>query len=856
MLGFLCMAYPAEILLAASSFPPEPSTASVPVTLAIPRVSESSPVLKVKFRQEGIYGVRLQDIADGMGIPLDDVRQTAAIGGLELRAPEGSIATHLDPAGDRILFHGRPTDNWYARDNAVLIRRGEGRTMPCRSPAAGQGESVFPVAARFEVDRYPFDAAPDRSGDFFYWEYVIAGNATYGTRDFPMDLSGYAGGDLALSVGLGGWTSTTNPVDHCAEVRVNGYLAGTFTLDGKQVLEASCTVPAGCLSNGLNTVSVKGVLPPGVKSSSFVVDGFEAFFLRSLAPVAGTLHFEPGGAPGVSAAAFAEPAVMALDEAGEPTWIADVSGGLPDKAWAVSGTDARYAVAEAATIPMLAPEPAAADPWFLAATNRIDYLVVASRELASAAQELADYRSSQGLRAGVAVFEDICDEMAGGIRTPEAVPALLSRAAANWAEAPWMLVLAGNGHYDYLGAMSNEVNHLPPLLVETSDGLYAADGLAGDVDGDGLPDVAVGRLPARTPAELAAMVAKIKDYEAGFGADWQKEVLLAADKFDFSAGDFSAVNTRLSGLATGSFHVAARVDLDVDPIATARTTFLGRIKAGAGFVHYSGHGTSLRFSSLGLLTTNDVRTMTNRCPPVVVAYSCLAGRFEVPGPACLCLGEHLLQRAGGGAVAAWMSSGLPRLSPAEDLGAAFYRAVLQEGAGTLGLAILRARRSMEETLFARDTFATYNLLGDPALRLAGNTAGHASDETFAQWRWQRTAPAELAVPETREATEAKFFEYATAGAPLEAELPEFGYALKAVAEEQGFILRWKRRVMRSDVDYRLLLSGDLQTWQEDSPDLAEIGVETDPDGIMETVRTKVKRPDSMRVFVGIKAKRK
>ena len=184
--------------------------------------------------------------------------------------------------------------------------------------------------------------------------------------------------------------------------------------------------------------------------------------------------------------------------------------------------------------------------------------------------------------------------------------------------------------------------------------------------------------------------------------------------------------------------------------------------------------------------------------------------------------------------------------------------MLQEGAGTLGLAILHAIRGLQGDLYSRDTLAVYNLLGDPALRIANNTGGHVADATFAQWRWQRFAPAALADPETSGAGESNFFAYAMGGGyDIVAELPEFGYPLpEEGADEPGFILRWKRRIQHADVDYRLYLSSDLQSWEADSPDLQTVGVEADSDGIMETVRTKVNRPDSMRVFMGIKAVRK
>ena len=198
----------------------------------------------------------------------------------------------------------------------------------------------------------------------------------------------------------------------------------------------------GVASNGTNVLTVRGVLTNATDYSYFVVDGFTAAYNRRLAPGAGTVHFQPAGAAGVSAAAFTAPLAMALDEAGMPAWLADENGELPGRGWTAAAGE-RFALVESAELPMLVPEAAAADAWFLAETNRIDYLVLASRALAPAAQELADYRAGQGLRTGVATFEDACDLFTGGLRTPEAVPALLAYTQTKWAEAPWLVVLAG-----------------------------------------------------------------------------------------------------------------------------------------------------------------------------------------------------------------------------------------------------------------------------------------------------------------------------------------------------------------------------------------------------------------------------
>ncbi len=824
--------------------------------LAVPKLAGPSAVLKATFRQEGLYGVSLAAIAAGMGLAPEEAQALAAAGQLAFSEADAPVPTIYDAARERLLFHGRPTDDWYARDAAVLIQVGAGLAMPRREPAAAAGATVFPATVRFEEDRYPFDGATAKPDDFYYWDYVISGTNATATKRFALDLAG-ATGAVALKVRLQGWSSTTNDPDHLAEFFFNGAPVGSVVFDGQDAVEAELAIPAGAALAGTNELAVKGTLQPGRTHSYFVVDWIEATFSRELAPAAGTLHFRAGGAEAVSAAAFAEPVALALDEAGNPTWIADAAGALPDKAWAVvASSSERFAVAEADGLTLLEPEAVADHPWFLSATNRIDYLVLTSRELEEAAQELADYRAGQGLRVGVATFEDVCDWMAGGLRTPEAIPTLLAYAEATWAEAPWLVVLAGNGHYDYLNALNLEANPVPPLLVQTADGVFAGDSLLADADGDGLPDVALGRLPARTAAELAAMIAKIQAYEAGFGETWQTEWVLANDVNDAGAGDFAAANDRLAALADEAHPLADTIDLNATAIATARGKLLADFQGGAGIIHYTGHGGVANWSSKGLLKATDVTALTNASrPSAVLALSCLVGRYEAPGVNSL--GELLMRKSGGAAVAVWGPSGLSRNDPATELAAAFYRAALQDGCGTLGTAILQARRSLAGDLFAADTLAIYNLLGDPALRIAGNRNDGAAAENFAQWRWERFAPAELAVPAVGGATDANFFDYAMDGGyAVEAELPEFGFALPEAGGEDGFILRWKRRMKRPDVEYHLYLSDDLWRWSDDLANLQELDAEPDPDGIMESVRTRVELPAAHRVFIGIRAVRK
>jgi Peptidase family C25/SdrD B-like domain len=828
-----------------------------PSVLATPKTVATSSLLKVTFEKDGLYGIGVQAIADGMGESLETVHAWMDSGMLSFRSEGESLRYHVEEARERVVLFASAADNWYTRDSVIMISHDKGTQMARRDPAAeGVEEWIFDVTLRFEEDRYPFDSAQSRPEDFYYWDYVISGNATLGERTYALDLSGYDGGDATVKVRLMGWSSTANNPDHQAEFSLNGTVQGSVTFDGQEEVEAVLTIPEADVLSGINTLTVKGVLQRGVAFSYFVVDRMDVTFERELVPEAPFALFQGGWAGEVIAEPFTEPLAVVLPPDSPPLWIADENGELPSRSWGIGTPEEWFAVIEAESLPMLVPEPVADDVWFLSETNQIDYLVVTSRELATAAQELADYRSSQGLRVGVVLFEDVCDWFMDGLRTPEAITELLYYAETVWAEAPWMMVLAGNGHYDYLGALDNEVNHLPPLLVQTLDGLFSSDGELSDLDGDTLPDVATGRLPARTAAELTLMISKIKAYEAEFGSSWQNEVVLAADAAD-EAGDFSAANDLLASLVDGDHSVAGRIDLDTMPITTARADLLDRFEAGAGIIQYTGHSSINQFSSQGLLTAADVNVMTSTRPPIVLALCCLAGRYEAPGVDCM--GE-LLMRSEGGAVAVWAASGLPLLNPSTELGTAFYQNVFQDEFGTLGRATQAARRSLEGDIFTQGTYTVYNLLGDPALRMAGNIGESECNANFAQWRWQHFSPVTLADPDGM-TVEDEFFDYSMGSdSVVVAELPEFGFPLaqeKTAGEEAGFILRWRRRVQHGDVEYQLVTSEELEQWEAESPDLEEVGVEPDPDGIMETVRTWVKSPPGgSQVFIGIQATRK
>ena len=96
------------------------------------------------------------------------------------------------------------------------------------------------------------------------------------------------------------------------------------------------------------------------------------------------------------------------------------------------------------------------------------------------------------------------DEFNAGIAiAPQAIPNMLRWASEHWpAPAPAYLTLLGDGHYNMKGlnpALYGTVpSWVPPYMVFVDPwlGEIAADMRYGDINGDLLPEVAVGRLTA------------------------------------------------------------------------------------------------------------------------------------------------------------------------------------------------------------------------------------------------------------------------------------------------------------------------------------------------------------------------
>jgi hypothetical protein len=687
----------------------------------IPRGIRNASALKLRVGDAGIYAIHAADIAAAFLVSEEVVRDWIAHRNFRLAGTRMEVTWHAAPGNGAILFYGEAIDAPYVAENVYWLTPDE----PGRRPKATSGRSpiaapglAFPATAHAEQDRFPAVAiAPEPESDYWFWETLIAGDASFGTRSLTVDLAAPAPGDGALTVHLQGASSSGAEGEHRVTVTLNGTTLGEAAWQGVAPHTATFPVAGGLLREGSNAVELTARLEPEVPFSISYVDALDIAWPRFYSARGGALFLRGGVHPTVTVDGFATPSIQVWDlgSARRPVAVEGLTiEPAPGSGWQASfapaAGDRLYVAFEASGVrapglqPWIEPELPLSDP-----ASAADHLIVAPAALVQAAEELAEYRRGRGVDSRVIPLEQIHDELAGGLADPRALRAFLVDTTRAWPQPPSTVVLAGSGTYDYRGLLGLGDNLMPPLLVRTSQGLFASDTAL--VEGTA---IRIGRLPATSAAQLSAMIAKIVAYETSAPGSWQRQVLLLADNPD-DGGEF-AWESELAASQIPTAWSASRIHLGELPVDEARRRILDGFNGGAFLVNYLGHAGLDRLAAEPLLTSADLPLLANgERLPVVAAMSCVVGRFEIPGFASLA--EQLVSHEGGGAVAVWAPSGTNYNAQSGALDRAFVEALFVPGDGTLGGALWRATKRFLAAGGSADTLRSYNLFGDPALLL-------------------------------------------------------------------------------------------------------------------------------------------
>lgn len=678
--------------------------------------------LRIRIQDGGLYRLTASDLATRFGVPAPTASGWIASGQLRLEN-RGQVVKTFRAANDTnsLFFYAKAPDSIYSRDNVYWLTIAPGTPMSTVAVDGGTaGVQSYVDRKHLEVDSFAATVVTtDPESDYWFWDYLVGDSASDGQRSFAIELADpLALGNADLTVHLKGATATGVADEHQAEIRVNGTTVGQTSWQGITEQDATLTFPASLLVPGTNSVEIVATVGGGAPYSVFYVDSFDLVSPRALRSSSARLEFVGGTTAAVQVTGFRGGDISLLDVTNpdNPRWAS--GGNLTRGAdgfgliFRPTGPNRRYLAESLAAVR----RPVAmeiATPSNLMKSAGAQYLVITDNELAAEAAALASYRAAQGLTTMVVRLQDIYDEFDYGMGGPKAVRDFLAWAWNHWPQKPLYATLAGEGTYDYRDNSGLGGNKIPALMISTSDGLFSSDAAYGDVDDDGVPEIAIGRLPVLSPAELAGVRAKIASYES-LGGDWVDRALLIADNVDGQA-NFAVESDQLESTLPPEFSIA-KVYLDSQTPAQAHDAVVAAFQAGTNFVEYVGHGGLDRFADESLLTNADVGSLANGGrAPFVAALTCAVNRFELPAyPA---LGEELVRRAGGGAVAVFAPSGLGYHGAAREFATRLAASVYRPEMNRVGDALLTAEREYVAAGGEASLLRIYNLLGDAALGL-------------------------------------------------------------------------------------------------------------------------------------------
>lgn len=677
----------------------------------------SNDALWVTTGAAGIYELTATELATHFGLSEQDLRRLIQNGKLSITHGGQPVPWQQNLNASTVRFHAEANDSIYSNTQAFRVTLDSGRRMSTirgDEPSADWQPDAFRDTVRGEENLRPVVLAPlDPTSDIWFWDFLRNGDATHGTKDFTFDLPSVA--DVAATADLTVHLQGVSPGQHTLDVSVNGQFVGSVSVNDLDASHLTLPVSQSLLNDGSNTVQLSATAGDLV-----FVDAFEVAYDRLYGSQSDALLSRADGNDRIAVGGFTDPSITVYDlrRDGNPRVVNGVrrilDGGTYRAIWEPAGPQVPYlAVSDAG---VLTPLGITVDtPSNLRSSEmRGEHVILAPSSLVATAESLAVHRRNLGFQSTVVDLQDVYDEFNHGMVDLNAVRDFLQYAVANWQIPPRYVVLAGAGTYDYLDHLGLGDNLLPPFLRSDGETLFVSDAPFADFDGDGVTDIALGRLPVVSSAELQTLIDKLVAYESLDEPEWGSQVILASDNADVA--DFAATSDAYGDLLSAAYQGTEIHLEDFASLVDARQALFDALDSGAAVLNYLGHGGVDRLAAEGLLTNADVPTLTNDgLPTVLLAVSCHIGFHGLPGFDSL--GEHLLLDPTGGAAAVWAPSWLSQHNEARVFGDRIFRQLFVDEERTLGDAILEGLRGAATLGVDTSLLETYQLLGDPAMKV-------------------------------------------------------------------------------------------------------------------------------------------
>ena len=676
---------------------------------------------------------------------------------------------HLEWVGEPL--HG--PQSWfdpYSAVNVYILSAAPGMHARMQAPASDAGSRADALLRRVHFEQenelIRLNRATMKAGeepDFWQWAKLTHASPQPFTFEFDLpDLGrgGAAPATIAATLNFRGISYISKPHEvrqkatahHVVDVTVNGKPVASLRWDERFESRQEITLPRALLKAKGNVLGLQVPVryPPGERENP-IVDMVMLNWFELAYPIDGDLDASAASfevAPATKTAtiveltgAKSEPVAL---YGSDGKFFADtpVGAGRHRFAGVTPGIELYPLVRSAFLKPALVR--AVADRDWRNLGDGHDYLIVSHPSLIDAIGPLAEFHRRNGLKVAVIDVDQVYDQFNAGISHPVAIKNLIDYARAHWAVKPRYVLLVGTASFDIresgkaismqpadfdprtgvsfskrtdVRANPSGRNLIPTWQYPSDGGQSASDNrFVATSDKDYHPALAIGRLPAVSAEEVAAIVRKTINYaSASDVGSWRHRVMFIANEnatFQ-SSSDEIAQDVGAQGFTSEKIYGN---QAEGDNLAHQAAINEG-LNHGDLLVHFIGHGGRFIWrtgppdvgKNHDLFTLADVSKLRNGMRlPMVLSMTCFSAPFDNPSEDSI--GERFLLEPDKGAVAVFAASWTNAPS------AAFSRKLVAElikPGQTIGDAIVAAKNEMNDPTMVE----MYNLLGDPALVL-------------------------------------------------------------------------------------------------------------------------------------------
>lgn len=666
----------------------------------------SQAAVKIKINHEGWYRVtQAEMIAAGLKASTDPRKLQLFVDGQQQAIIVNGEGDGQLNAGDSMDFYGVGIDSPHTDTRVYWLVAGTQaglriQAVPNAAPPTSGGSFPYTIERRDRT--IYFSSLLNGETENFFGAIISAqpANLTLTVPHLDTSASG-----ATLDLDLQGVTV----VPHIVNVKLNGTDLGNqlFNYTGNNL--TSFTVPPGVLLEGQNTLTL--TRQNGASDIS-LVDYARLTYNHTYTADNDKLKLTAAAGQQLTVGGFSNNAIRVFDIT-DPAAVQEIIGQVQAQGggFSVSFTAAGGGPRSLLTLTDNQSGPAKqvianiTSNWSKSSQGA-DLLIITPRDFFSSVDLLRVVRQSQGLAVSVVDIEDIYDEFSFGTKTPQSIKDFLSYVYTAWKKPARYVVFVGDASYDtknYLGL--GDFDLVPTKLIDATFMEASSDDWLADFNNDGVPEIALGRLPVRTGEETERMIAKILSYDDSTPPD---EMLLVSDLND--GYDFEGASNQLHALVSGDVRI---VDVYRGTLgdAGAHAAVLDAIARGQRLVNYVGHG-SLNLWRGNILTNADAAGMENEDHlPVFLLMTCLNGYFN--DPALDSMAEAFLKTPRGGAAAVWASSGQTLPEGQWLMNQEIYRQIFSNSQMRIG----DAARLAKQTISDVDVRRTWVLFGDPTMRL-------------------------------------------------------------------------------------------------------------------------------------------